>query len=193
MLNATRAVAIVAVLALTGTLALVAGPFAPTEQAAPAATLERSFVDVGRFTGVMTFGPADASVDSVASVVGEVESERGGSTTVVLSGTDARLTGEARLDWNADNLGPTFSQASIVAGWLALENEGGGWEGPWRGVTYPADAEAQLPATTRTSATLTGTGGYDGLTAQVYFYLAPDTSVAEVEALIFPGEFPDYP
>ncbi len=114
MLNATRAMAIVTVLALTGTLALVAGPFAPAQEPAPAATLERSAADVGRFTGVMTFGPE--TVDPVVSIDGEVQSERGGSVPMVLTGSDERLAGQAMIEWNADTLGPGSSKAVIFSG-----------------------------------------------------------------------------
>lgn len=94
---------------------------------------------------------------------------RGGVYEWVYEADDPRIDGTYTFTRNRDG-GTGRSAADLMWGTITIENDGGSWEGPFTGFAYVLNGEYWVA-----SASLTGSGDYDGLT--FYFHASgPDTS-----------------
>jgi hypothetical protein len=111
--------------------------------------------------------------------VGDVTQMRGVHATATERIDDPRLSGTATIDGNVD----VYGHESVQWGTFRIENDGGAWEGPYRGVIYNGTQESA-------TVWLAGSGDYAGLTC--YWYMSGDNAdlVLEIEGLVFPGEAP---
>ena len=111
--------------------------------------------------------------------VGDVIQMRGVHATATEQISDPRLSGAATIDGNVD----VYGTEAVQWGTFRIENDGGAWEGPYRGVIYGGTQESG-------TVWLAGSGDYAGLTC--YWTFGGDNSdlVLEIEGLIFPGEAP---
>ena len=119
----------------------------------------------------ITVPPGDV-VDGVMQI-------RGIHATTDEVASDPRVSGTGTIVGNVDVYGMHGPQW----GTFRIENEGGAWEGTWRGVIYGGTVDTG-------TAWLVGSGDYDGLT---YYYIFGGNNsdlVLETEGLIFPGEAP---
>ncbi len=189
MFNATRVAAAVAILALTGSLALVAGPFGSSPDivpvpgaASPSASPEAG--DGTYFTGIMRFGYGMP----VAPVVGDdgVTRSRDGAYEVAWESTDPRFSGTGDHTSNG-NVYQTDSGNEVTVGWgtQTLENETGAWRsaGPGSGVNAVTSS--------RFHQWFTGEGDFDGLSAYVVYEIEqPQTPPYywDYEGWIVPGD-----
>lgn len=115
---------------------------------------------------------------------------RGLSVPGRMTMSDARLSGEARVTWNADMYRPHYmvqTSGGIVAGRLMVDNEAGSWEGTLRGVVWPEWDGL------RHQVRLVGSGAYEGLRALLYLSSSAYDEDMTVKGLIFPGEPPPLP
>jgi hypothetical protein len=93
--------------------------------------------------------------------------------------SDPRVSGSGTIVGNADVIrmhGPQW-------GTFRIENEGGAWEGTWRGVNHGGSLDTG-------SAWLVGSGENEGLTYDYSLGGNNSDLVLETEGLIFPGEAP---
>jgi hypothetical protein len=119
----------------------------------------------------ITVPPGDV-VDGVMQI-------RGIHATTDEVSSDPRVSGTGTIVGNVDVYGMHGPQW----GTFRIENEGGAWEGTWRGVIYGGTVDTG-------TAWLVGSGDYEGLT---YYYIFGGNNsdlVLETEGLIFPGEAP---
>ena len=189
MFTATRIAAVLAIVALGGSLALVAGPLgsspdiAPVPGAAsPSASPEAG--DGTYFTGIMRFGYGMPQ----ASTVGDdgVRRFRDESFEVTWESTDPRFSGSGETS-NNSNVYLTDSGDEVTAGWgtSTLENEAGVWRsaGPGSGVNAVTSS--------RFHQWFTGEGDFDGLSAYVVYEIEqPQTPpyIWDYEGWIVPGD-----
>jgi hypothetical protein len=191
MLNATRALALVAGLALAGSLAVVVDPFDASSRSVTPGAESRSVDEVAKVTGNATFGLADIGAKSID---GKVSRERGTTLTGRMTTGDARLDGDVEVMYNVDHLTlEPGTSTSLFAGEISITNEDGAWHGLWSGAEFPPGPENGDPQVTRHQATLAGSGSYEGLSALIYVYYPPGGSTPEVEGVIFPGDLPSFP
>ncbi len=191
MLNATRALALVAGLALAGSLVMVVDPFDSSSGSVAPGAESRSVDEVAKVTGSASFGLADTGTYSTD---GDVSRERGTSLSGSMMTDDGRLNGDVEVIYNVDHLASEQSTStSLFAGEITITNEDGAWHGPWSGAEFPPLPEDGALQATRHQATLAGMGSYEGLSALIYVYYPPGQDTPEVEGVIFPGEFPSYP
>ena len=184
MLNATRVVAAATVLALGGTLALVAGPLGPAIEPAPPGAEQPDSDVIALVTGQAAHytetDPGDGTVTPRA------QEFRGVAIEWEVAADDPRLSGVMSVDYNVDAI---FGAAGTRAmtGIQRIENDAGAWEGDFQGVGFPGTNDLHVHAV------LAGSGSYEGLTAVMYLDNAANEQVMEFEAVIFPGELPAYP
>ncbi|MEX1295109.1 MAG: hypothetical protein AB1Z67_02950 [Candidatus Limnocylindrales bacterium] len=184
MFNATRAAAFVAVLTMTGTLALVAGPFDRGDQAdepaAPAWTAEDVVPVVVHtaYRGVDETGSIDVTPERV--------SERGVGMEYELTSDDPRFDGVMYLTVNRDAiLGATG--ASVLASSFDIEASSGGWTGIGSafGMVGTNDMYSQV--------VLSGVGANEGLSAVFFGDNAENQMEFTYTGMVFPGSMPEYP
>ncbi len=192
MISALKFIAAGVIVALFGGLLLVGLPMTRQEQPAPAAesaSVEPTYVAPVPVTGTMNadaegieWGPAD----DVTQLDDRV-SHPGGGTTWTFEVSDPRLSGVAYELRNMDMIGPKYQyhEGEIFVGTIELVNADGSWMGSLRGYATMG------PAMRRWHIELTGTGGYEGLSALLEA-VGPYGS-AELEGLVFPGALPGYP
>jgi len=190
MFTATRVAAVVAIAALGGSLALVAGPLGPSADTAPvpgAVTSSPSpeAIDGTYFTGIMRFGSGNMPI---APVVGDdgVERIRDAAYRVAWESTDPRFSGTGDVITNS-NAYQTDSGNEVTVGWgtQTLESETGAWRsaGPGSGVNAVTSS--------RFHQWFTGEGDFDGLSAYVVYEIEqPQTPPYywDYEGWIVPGD-----
>ena len=137
-------------------------------------------------TGQVHFEDSDPFEPPTSSTsVGVVQEHRGISAVRQLTMSDSRLSGSQRAVWNQFDYGV---DGSTVSGRLLIENDGGSWRGTYQGVIFPHG-----PGVARHQAVLIGEGGYEGLSAVLYYDPASSDDTLGVEGFIFRGEVPEYP
>lgn len=181
MFNATRVAAVVAALALAGSLAYVA---LPEQQAAvvPGAPVTAS--DFAGFTGTFrATGCTDGEISS-HDWGHTVEGDLCSRMTVDVS--DERMNGAARAAHNAVRFknGPKYGVRTLDA---EIVNDGGRWAGT--GIAFHDPDDRIL----RYELLLTGEDGYEGLSAMLSLTSDPYFLAHEAEGVVFPGELPPYP
>jgi hypothetical protein len=137
-------------------------------------------------TGAVHFDDSDPTRPPASTTTDGVATEyRGISAVRQLTMTDERLSGSQRAVWNQVDYG---RDGSTVAGRLWIENDGGSWQGTYQGVIFP-----HAPGMARHQAVLTGEGGYEGLSAVLYYDPANTDDTLAVEGYLFRGEVPEHP
>lgn len=137
-------------------------------------------------TGEVLFNDSDPFEPATSSATDGVATEyRGFSAVRQLTMSDERLSGSQRAVWNQTDYG---RDGSTVAGRLTIENDGGAWVGTYQGVIFP-----HAPGMARHQAVLTGEGGYEGLSAVLYYDPANTDDTLAVEGYLFRGEVPEHP
>lgn len=142
--------------------------------------------DVTRVTGAVTF-PIEGS-GGAGTFDDHALQWRGVDVCALLSTNDARLTGDVLLNWNSDVFLPDYireTSGAIATAAVVVRNDGGSWEGVWRGLTYPDRAGGQHHIL------LTGSGPYEGHAALLYLTVVEAELL--VDGLVFPGEAPPVP
>ena len=141
--------------------------------------------DVGRLTGELTFPVTGTGTGEFGK---HALQWRGAGIRADLQTNDARLSGDLLLNWNCDVFLPDYvneTSGAITTGAVVVLNDGGSWEGVWRGLTYPDNAGGQHH--TR----LTGVGPFEEYAALLYLTVVRGDLV--VDGLVFPGEMPPVP
>jgi hypothetical protein len=137
-------------------------------------------------TGAVHFDDADPFEPPTSTTGnGDTTEFRGMSAVRQLSMTDERLSGSQHAVWNQFDYG---NDGSTVAGRLSIENDGGSWEGTYQGVIFP-----HAPGMARHQAVLVSEGGYEGLSAVLYYDPASTDDSLNVEGYIFRGVVPGHP
>jgi hypothetical protein len=111
--------------------------------------------------------------------VGDVIQMRGVHAAATERIDDPRLSGTATIDGNVD----VYGTEAVQWGTFRIENDGGAWEGTYRGVIYGGTQESG-------TVWLAGSGDYDGLSCYWTFGGSNSDLVLEIEGLLFPGEAP---
>jgi hypothetical protein len=172
MFNATRVAAAVAILALGGSLAIIAGPPASGPVAPPGATSSdapQQSVPAFPVTGtaeIVILAPGDNTDSLLRNRVGG---------TVRTEMNDPRVSGDGRFLHHADDYG----LVGLEWGTYRVENEDGAWQGPVSGFYGFYE--------TRTSGWLAGEGAYEGLTYYIESVIDHSTSMMEINGMVFPG------
>ena len=187
MLNATRAAAIVAVLTLSGSLALIAGPLGQSGDPAPppAAEMDGSDVDLtpGFFTGTATIQTRQEP--DITALVDRLEARNAGNT-FTLDLDDPRVdgsTGTAVFDF--DDFPVSGGQVGVFRdGSGLIENENGTWV---LSSFHGAGAEPE-DGSSYTFAAMTGEGAYDGLVGTMLMTDHDGAGNWQVVGSIFPEE-----
>lgn len=104
--------------------------------------------------------------------------------------TDPRFTGSASNTWNHDVYRLEGGTYSVTVGYLAVENEGGGWICPYQQLETDSGLQSR-PVDGGYIATCTGSGDYDGLSALLS--LESTEGQTGVTGLVFEGELPPGP
>ena len=180
MLNATRAVAFVLILALGSGLALVAGPLSPGPEVSGGPVLEAPGPEAAaRFHGAGTVSLVESGeatlVDGVPRLNGQVSQLRAETIEV----DDPRMAGTQTFTQHAvDYSGDTYPDFGPTWGEMRIEDDDGAWAGHVAGVFTGGGSEL--------SGWLVGEGAYDGLVEYVHF----QTSGYGVEfsGLIYPAD-----
>jgi hypothetical protein len=197
MFTATRVAAVVAIVALGGSLALVAGPLGPSADTAPvpgAATSSPSpspgAIDETYFTGVMTVGLE--GVEGTTEVgPDDVIRNRGGQYDAEWWSTDPRFSGPGDYTGNTNDY-KTGSDGVVSVGWgtMSVETE----DGTWHSAT-PVGGVVRRPIATeidtRIPVWFVGDGAYEGMTALVVYTIVPSTYPPfrwNYEGWIVPGD-----
>ena len=216
--SATKVVASVAVVALGASMvvstvprdragvdsapAADAGSPSPGASIVPAGDLAVAVVGTDTYLGDV---PGEGG--SVRVTADSIEQERAGEgyTRHVLQMSDPRLSGELKRFGNGDDFGwPDKVGAGLELMWgtFRLENEGGVWEGPYRGATmWDVEDLGTPPPSFRDVAEgasmhwtwdgwLEGSGDYEGLSAWIRIDVDDGQFIGPVVALIFPGPPP---
>ena len=105
--------------------------------------------------------------------------------------SDERISGDITLTDNVDRWESDEVAEGDVALWwgdVSIENDGGTWEG----THLAADGQARDRAFVWKVMQLTGTGGYEGLSAILYWTQDPLALQLpdSVDGIIFPGDLP---
>lgn len=175
MLNPMRVAAITAVLALAGSLALVSGPFAPTQP--PLGAENVAPMQSGHFTGTMT-----------------VWQDGAGETEYLADRTVERW----RVKWTSDMTDPRLSGIGGAMDYLeTIPNEGGaiavhageGRQSNDEGAfAVECHGAASVDVAGRIFCWYEGEEAYEGLTA--FMILTESEADYEAEGWIYPGERP---
>jgi hypothetical protein len=125
--------------------------------------------------------PTDV-VDGMLSV-SDVWSWRDGAMTIEVEASDPRASGTF---WSVANADVGADGQGIEWGTLRVENAGGTWLGPYRGMWY------SLPegGFSSTSAMLVGDGDYAGYTMSLWLDAFPGGPVGKVHGVIYKGQPP---
>ena len=186
MCFAVRSIAARVTMALVGASVLLATPVAATTSAEPA------YEPPVPVTGTMNadaegvaWEPAAAGADVIQEF--DRKAQRGGGYTWTVEMDDPRLSGVAYGLWSLDKIGPKYEhhEGEAFTSTVELVNDDGSWVGSLRGYA------TMKPATRHWHIELTGTDGYEGLSALLEG-VGPYGS-ADLQGLIFPGSLPEYP
>lgn len=187
MLNATRAAAIVTVLALSATLALVAGPLGQSSDPVPVPAAESTSTDIdaapGFFSGTAT--TVDRQEPEITAQVDRLELRKAG-TTFTLDLDDPRVDGSISTTvFDYDDFPVAGGQVGVVRdGTGRLENEGGAWvlSSLSGAMAEPEDGRSYAYAT------MTGEGGYDGLVGSMLMTDHDGAGTWQIVGAIFPEQ-----
>lgn len=166
----------------------------------PAGDLAVAVVGTGTYLGDVDGegGSERVTADSITqSRAGE------GYMQVTLRMSDPRLSGTLKQWGNSDDFGwPDGEGFELMWGTFRLENEGGAWEGPYRGAArWDVEALGTPPPSFHDVAFgasmywtwdgwLEGSGDYEGLSAWVRIENGDGQFIGPVVGLIFPGPLP---
>lgn len=162
MLNATRAVAVVAVLALSGSLALLAGPLGRSEEPATVPAAETATTEIDHVPGFFT-GTATMSRGQEAEITALADRQefRQVGTSFTLELDDPRVDGSTfKTVYDYDDFSVSGGRMGVFRGGTGrMENDDGAWvlSSIHGAVAEPEDGSSY------THATMTGEGAYDGL------------------------------
>ena len=176
MFSATRVAALVAIVALGGSLALVAGPLGPDAAGPDVPAIEAPGLEAASTFSGSTYvaiveSGEEVTIDGVDHMLGQV-----GQSTNLLEVDDPRLAGKQTFTQSAADyggFGPTWGQ-------MRIEDDDGAWVGDLSGVWHGGSSDL--------SGWLMGEGAYQGLLQYIDF----ETSGATVEfsGAIYPAETP---
>ena len=180
MFSAVRIATVVAIVALGGSLALIAGPLGPSAGPAlvPGAEAPSPEPPV-RVTGSSrTVAIPEMGVETVEDGVAGFRGRIGRGEPVM---DDPRVSGTMEYVHNSDDhggMGPTW-------GTLRLENDNGAWEGVVSGYWYAPE--------TRTAGWLVGEGAYEGLSYYHESVLEHGYLTIGMSGIIYSGDPPEDP
>ena len=166
MLNSMRAVAVVAVLALSASVVAVQVGRSPAEP--------------------MTSGATEPGDNWVTVTGTQAVQERPGigSKGVTYSMSDPRLNGDAEVTWEAATESPgVFGNDYALWGTVTITNDGGSWQGQWIGFK---DEQGRHHITEW----FEGTGDYDGLRYIEQAVEREPAGVLDTTGLIYEGDIP---
>ena len=183
MFTPIRVAAVTAVLALTGTLAFLSGPLAPSEPVTPpAAETSAVSMDPGHFSGtVVAWQDGDSETEILADRTVERWRARWTSTM-----SDPRVSGQGEAADYLETI-PVPGGGFILAhtGLGQLTNDDGTWDIECQGAAS-MDADDS-----RIFCWQTGNGAYDGLTA--FLILTGDGGGTwQAEGWVYPGQRPPF-
>ncbi len=186
MLNATRAAAVVAVLALSGSLAVIVGPLGPSVDPVPPPAAESAVTDTdltpGFFSGTATLGRGQ--VPETTALVDRLELRDAG-TTFRLDLDDARVngsTGTMTSDWDTFPITDGVVEA-MRRGSGHMSNDGGSWVLTFYGAgASPEDGHSYGYAT------MVGEDGYEGLVGSMVMMGHDGVGGWQVTGSIVPAE-----
>ena len=185
MLNATRAAAVVAVLALTGSLALLAGPVSQPGDRAPLFAAQAEDVELDKSPGFFT-GTATIDRGQEPAVTGRFDrvEMRDAGSAVTFELDDPRVDasiGTTLMDY--DDFPISGGRVGVVRlGTGRLENAGGAWT-----LSFLDGAMAQ-PENSQSYfyLTMVGEGAYDGLVGSMLMTDHDGAGSWQVTGTIFP-------
>jgi len=186
MFTATRVAAITAVLALGGSLVLVAGPLGPsTTVAPPGAEAPPDPMAPASFTGRVAAWESSDSVGETVELEDRVIDRW--STRFTNTMTDPRVTGSGRAaDYVEAIVGDSETTYLSHSSSGYLENDGGAWAMSCTGAGDEGSSSVGVIA-----CWYVGEGGYDGLTAFTQLMTDNiDSGLWDVKGWIFPGSPP---
>ncbi|MEX1295111.1 MAG: hypothetical protein AB1Z67_02960 [Candidatus Limnocylindrales bacterium] len=189
MLNATRAAAVVAVLALSGSLALLAGPVGQPSDPAPQPAAQTEATDLGERPGFFT-GTATIERGQEATLTGRLDrvEMRDAGSIVTFELDDPRVDGSigtTLMDY--DDFPVAGKLVGVVRGGSGrLENAGGAWALAFLhgAMSQPENGQSYIYST------MVGEGGYDGLEGSMLMTDYDGAGVWQVVGTIFPEELP---
>lgn len=186
MFTAARIVAALAILALAGSLAVVAVPVSEQPATAPAAPMEDiDPADFGGFMGRMTCGQGKYGSTQVTEWGSFVEGETYPRCSVEVG--DPRFTGNMYSvhDYYKYDGKPTWGVRSVSA---VLTTDEGHWVSTsnW-GYQQPENGAMAYAMQWR------GEGAYEGLSALSFLSQDEFSLILDLEGVIFPGELPAAP
>ena len=187
MLSPVKAIIAGALAFAIGGAFLIAQPFEQPGASVPGAAADPSVSVVrGQYTWFGNGAPAEQ-----LALDGMLERSRGTEQRGLLSMSDERLSGDVTFEYDIDRWATDEVDEGDVAlfwGTALIENDGGTWEG----THLAADGQARDRPFVAPVVQLSGSGGYDGLSAVVYFTSDPlGLGLADsVDGLIFSGPLP---
>lgn len=186
MFTAARIGAGVAMLALAGSLAIIAVPFQEQPATVPTAPMEDvDPADFGGFTGRMICAQGEYGTTLNTEWGSKVEGETYTRCGVEVS--DPRFTGNMHSvhDYYKYDGKPTWGVRSVSA---VLANEDGHWVSTsnW-GYQQPLDGAMAYAIQWR------GEGAYEGLSALTLMTQDQCCLIMDMEGVVFPGELPEAP
>jgi hypothetical protein len=186
MFSATKLIAAVTVVALSGAL-LLAGPFTQkADPSEPLAAVDDSLAAT-LFSGQMSDLSNDDPGKSESYDWGYSIADRLFSAELEL--TDERLSGPARIRSNFYARDWDWQEALSIF----LENDGGSWVGTGRGYMDPASTGGSLGAGLHMQVVLQGQGGYEGLNAIMAIDQVSSDQPLEVSGAITHLDLPPAP
>jgi hypothetical protein len=185
MFNAIRVAAVMAALALAGSLLLVStdlGRPADPDQApaAPAPGGEAIAHVTGEQRVLRQVSAGEVGVEPGGVAI------RGATWEMAVSADDPRLDGLLSVTQNEDSFEGSVGTRAI-SGSARLDTDDGSWVGTYRGIGYPDTNDLQYQSILR------GEGAHAGLTVVLYTTNYENELVLGFEGIIFPGEMPEYP
>lgn len=176
MFSATRVAALVVIVALGGSLALVAGPLEPDADGPGAPAIEAPGLEAAStfsgntYVAIIESGE-EVTIDGVDHLLGQV-----GQSTSLLEVDDPRLAGKQTFTQSAADyggFGPTWGQ-------MRIEDDDGAWVGELSGVWHAGSSDL--------SGWLVGEGAYQGLLQYIDFETSGVT--VEFHGAIYPAAAP---
>jgi len=199
MFNATRIVAVVAVVALGGSLALVAGPLGQTDPAgvpsAPTPSASPEASDEVYFTGTLSFpNPLGGDPGKTETGPDGIERNRGAAMETKWTSSDPRFSGAGSITTNYNDYIAESGEV-IRVGWgtQELANDIGGWQqGIDVGAGVLRDPMGAVEGDdSRIAGWFDGVEGYEGQSAFVVFTIwgsATQGILWDYEGWIVPGD-----
>jgi hypothetical protein len=186
MFSIVRVAAVAAVLAVGGSLLLVAGPARPPADPAVVSTVETDALDpedYAGFGGTWTLGGYEAGTLEETDWGCRFRGERWSSPLEV---SDPRISGTWHMILNYDTFtdGASYGVRSVSN---TIVNDDGSWTGTGTGFQDPTTEGLHYQVL------LTGQGAHEGLSALIFLSQDSYSMTFDVDGVIFPGELPEYP